>query len=114
MQQRIIPTEELFKFIDTLYFIQWARHPRWFIHIIGGRPVPMEGLEGAAYFDEKNAEKLLKMFPGYMAMKVMHIAKELPVILKNLPASFPLGHPLYGYDLSDIQVNLRNYTINEN
>jgi hypothetical protein len=68
-------------------------------------PILLKGFEGAAYFNEKNTEKVLKGHKGLMAIKVIDLAKEIPVVLSN----FPAGHPLYG-----CQVCVRDFTITRN
>jgi len=63
-----------------------------------------KGFENAAYFDEKNTEKLLREHSVLNCITVAEMSKVLPVFL-----NFPAGHPL-----ADFQIEIVNGEVDYN
>ncbi|MDD5358549.1 MAG: hypothetical protein PHX80_05340 [Candidatus Nanoarchaeia archaeon] len=104
MPEQIVPNGKLMKYIESLYFVK-VKDSNLFFHNVNGSALLLVGFEGAAFFDEKNAEKLVKVNKKLEAIKIVDLAKELPVVLSG----FPKGHALYG-----AQVRVRDFTITRN
>jgi hypothetical protein len=75
---------------EKLFFVHHCLVQDIFIHEENGQPVKKKGFDGAARFDEKNTEIILKANRHFEAISVLEMSNYFDVYL-----TFPEGHPLH-------------------